>query len=625
MVFELSQAVVAEVGALEGKLQLPSLISLKKDWESHFGGGSQMLRDAEMLHLPLRTAVPLTPEAVSQALKAQAMQLQTLQRQLTDTSGSSLAGGSSSEAAALRDETNRVLANMREQHDLALQQVIQEKDAEHHKAAEMFKKSLNDSQLELLNNRQHMINTEAQWRRRLEEVEQRERAEVARIKDHYEGLLARAKSETAAALEGLGSAVAAGAAAGNLDGVHSGGAGGEGTQVSAADSEKIRSLAVLLEESRKEAKWLRDRTSESERIIEALRKTIMRQAELSSQRDNAHAAGPKAGGGARSGGGGYAAPPPNRPLGPQGGRGGPRGGDWQGDRAPPHHHRGDRDHYNNGLGLRQHSGPGARAPPAHVPPPHLHGGGGGGGGYGDPAGGLPDRSWSRSAPLPLPDAPDRSRSAPLPEHQAAAHAAAAAAQQHALLGPPMLPLQQPQQHPQWDLRGGAVPPANLQQQQPRDPFMGGGGGSGAFPMGLGAPPLHQQQYGGGAFDSAPGYGAPLPPPQQQQQQLRGPAGLTQRSNSSPVLNMPGSLLGGGGVFGALGGGGGGGGGGGDALGGMRMPQPRQSGDGGGGGGDGGYALSRAASVGSLNFISEDAHEYEPGAGELDTATSVLGF
>jgi hypothetical protein len=43
---------------------------------------------------------------------------------------------------------------MREQHDLALQQVIQEKDAEYHKAAETHKKQLNDVQLELLNNRQ---------------------------------------------------------------------------------------------------------------------------------------------------------------------------------------------------------------------------------------------------------------------------------------------------------------------------------------------------------------------------------------------------------------------------------------------------------------------------------------
>jgi hypothetical protein len=121
-----------------------------------------------------------------------------------------------------------------------------------------------------------MINTEAQWRRRVEDVEQRERAEVARTKEHFEGLLARAKSETAAALEGLGSAVAAGAAAGNLDaytnsssGGGEGGGSGSGTlQLAAGEGDKIRSLALLLEESRKEARWLRDRSSESERVIE---------------------------------------------------------------------------------------------------------------------------------------------------------------------------------------------------------------------------------------------------------------------------------------------------------------------------------------------------------------------
>jgi hypothetical protein len=120
-----------------------------------------------------------------------------------------------------------------------------------------------------------MINTEAQWRRRVEDVEQRERAEVARTKEHFEGLLARAKSETAAALEGLGSAVAAGAAAGNLDAYTNsssgGGEGGSGNgtlQLAAGEGDKIRSLALLLEESRKEARWLRDRSSESERVIE---------------------------------------------------------------------------------------------------------------------------------------------------------------------------------------------------------------------------------------------------------------------------------------------------------------------------------------------------------------------
>lgn len=40
----------------------------------------------------------------------------------------------------------------------------------------------------------------------------------------------------------------------------------------------------MLEESRKECKWVRERNQELERVVEALRKTIMRQAEISSQR-----------------------------------------------------------------------------------------------------------------------------------------------------------------------------------------------------------------------------------------------------------------------------------------------------------------------------------------------------
>lgn len=50
--------------------------------------------------------------------------------------------------------------------------------------------------------------------------------------------------------------------------------------------QQVRSMTLLLEESRKEARWVRDRNQELERVVEALRKTIMRQADLSSQRQD---------------------------------------------------------------------------------------------------------------------------------------------------------------------------------------------------------------------------------------------------------------------------------------------------------------------------------------------------
>lgn len=47
---------------------------------------------------------------------------------------------------------------------------------------------------------------------------------------------------------------------------------------------EVRSLTLQLEEGKKEARWMRERNQELERVVEALRKTIMRQADLSSQR-----------------------------------------------------------------------------------------------------------------------------------------------------------------------------------------------------------------------------------------------------------------------------------------------------------------------------------------------------
>jgi hypothetical protein len=70
------------------------------------------------------------------------------------SSGEDARRGGAAASRVQSEEHAKAIATMREQHDLALQQVIQEKDAEYHKAAETHKKQLNDVQLELLNNRQ---------------------------------------------------------------------------------------------------------------------------------------------------------------------------------------------------------------------------------------------------------------------------------------------------------------------------------------------------------------------------------------------------------------------------------------------------------------------------------------
>lgn len=50
----------------------------------------------------------------------------------------------------------------------------------------------------------------------------------------------------------------------------------------------------MLEESKKEYRYVKERNQEMERVVEALRKTIMRQAELSSQRQDHHQQGQSA-------------------------------------------------------------------------------------------------------------------------------------------------------------------------------------------------------------------------------------------------------------------------------------------------------------------------------------------
>ncbi|CAM9408908.1 unnamed protein product, partial [Discosporangium mesarthrocarpum] len=207
------------------------------------------------------------------------------------------------EKEAMRTRHSKELETLREQHDQAMQQLLLEKDGEYHKMAEGFKKQLNDVQLELLNNRQHIINTESQWRKRVEEVETREKVELARMKgkykDHYGEQLARAKSEAAAAnaaLEGMSSGLTIApegmdrrssgpSVSPSLQGYNGTRAeGADGMGIGVGEDPKLRSLALMLEESKKESRSLRDRNQELERVVEALRKTIMRQAELSSQR-----------------------------------------------------------------------------------------------------------------------------------------------------------------------------------------------------------------------------------------------------------------------------------------------------------------------------------------------------
>ncbi|CAN0021651.1 unnamed protein product, partial [Ectocarpus sp. 6 AP-2014] len=207
------------------------------------------------------------------------------------------------ERAALVDQQEKFVRDLREQHDQTIQQILMEKDVENSKCTESFKKQLNEVQLELLNNRQHMINTEAQWRKRLEEQEQRESGEMMRMREAFQDELASVKSDLStahAAMGGLGAmSMADGRRGGAVGTVTVGGGGGAGMPpgldgVDSSDSadHKVRSLSLLMEEAKKESRWLRERNQELERVVEALRKTIMRQAELSSQRQDQQGTGP---------------------------------------------------------------------------------------------------------------------------------------------------------------------------------------------------------------------------------------------------------------------------------------------------------------------------------------------
>ncbi|CAM9778300.1 unnamed protein product, partial [Ectocarpus fasciculatus] len=105
-----------------------------------------------------------------------------------------------------------------------------------------------------------------------------------------------------AAMGGLGAMGMADARRGGAVGTATGGGGGvggagmppglDGTDSSESSDHKVRSLSLLVEEAKKESRWLRERNQELERVVEALRKTIMRQAELSSQRQDQQGTGP---------------------------------------------------------------------------------------------------------------------------------------------------------------------------------------------------------------------------------------------------------------------------------------------------------------------------------------------
>jgi hypothetical protein len=71
-----------------------ALLCLTQDWDSAFGLGSALMRDAEALQLPLPSA-GATPSAAAQALRTQAARLRELEEQAAELrhSGDSAAAG----------------------------------------------------------------------------------------------------------------------------------------------------------------------------------------------------------------------------------------------------------------------------------------------------------------------------------------------------------------------------------------------------------------------------------------------------------------------------------------------------------------------------------------------------
>lgn len=579
-VFDMSKEIQTQIQALESQARekdarIASLTAAQTGWDSSFGPDSDIVREAEDLKLPFLAGALLTPAYVAEAIRTQARCIRDAESALSEQyklrheaeaaashSRAAQAEASSTSMEEMRrtgrviigvatEEHDKALDKLREQQDLALKQIIQEKDAEFNKSLEAHKKQLNDVQLELLNNRQHMINSEAEWRKRVEDVEQRERAELRCTKEHFEALLQRSKCETTSALEELSSAMAAasGLTAGERAEGAAAAAASWGASVSMGESEKVRSLALLLEEAKKEVRWLRERSSESERVIEALRKTIMRQAELSSQREAAAGAGSGSrgsGGPHHHGGGGvsryngsggssfrgrqqhqqhhhqshhqqqmHLPPPPPQHQPPL--------YEWH---APPpaHHHRDrgdDRQRGGSGAGLRM-------VPPRGQPQHQQH--------YMHEPEQLvqqgrsspspndqPDRSWSRSAPLP--DSLHRSNSAPSAEllHHQLAQQQQQQQQQNYMMPSQAPPPQQAQQQ-SWDRAPPREAPTVLNMQQ--------------YSPGMIAPP--GGGYGSNELPSGYGASSQLPPPGSMPLGLLPPPGPT-RSSSSPHLVLGGGM------------------------------------------------------------------------------------
>ncbi|CAM9923006.1 unnamed protein product, partial [Ectocarpus sp. 12 AP-2014] len=335
-----------------GNLQAEQLL---KEWNESFGPDAPLLRDAASLGVPLSVGFVgsetgdggagetkgdndasgdgntsgggaggdaeglrggVSPGKVAEALRQLAKRAEDAERgsdEATKDRAASVAGlrGALDAHVAVSAESSAADRHMHQQERAALidqqekvgaaglvhhrniQQILTEKDVENSKCTESFKKQLNEVQLELLNNRQHMINTEAQWRKRLEEQEQRESGEMMRMREAFQGELASVKSDLStahAAIGGLGAMGMADGRRGGAVGTVTGGGGGgagmppglDGVDSSDSADHKVRSLSLLVEEAKKESRWLRERNQELERVVEALRKTIMRQAELSS-------------------------------------------------------------------------------------------------------------------------------------------------------------------------------------------------------------------------------------------------------------------------------------------------------------------------------------------------------
>ncbi|CAM9119955.1 unnamed protein product [Chrysoparadoxa australica] len=224
-VFEMSREVQSQLTALkaaeEKRINSRLSSSVSSRWEDSFGPSSTLSKDLKEVNITITPADSgaVTPAAVSEAVSTLVERIRAMERALAEERGERAsregsyqealrshmaASGAASDAdrseyakqqAEIAHQAQEALVTIREQRDLVMQQVIQEKDAEYSKMVEGYKKQLNDVQLELLNNRQHTLNTEAQWRRRLEDAEQRERVRSTASRSTMKLLLPRLRSQ----------------------------------------------------------------------------------------------------------------------------------------------------------------------------------------------------------------------------------------------------------------------------------------------------------------------------------------------------------------------------------------------------------------------------------------------